>query len=144
MINKTRDYSIFKKHEANRKLDDLALKKLENSIKFKNMLNIRPIIVNNKMEIIDGQHRLEIAKRLSLDIFYTIDNNSDDNDIILLNNNQTRWTQKDYLNYYVNKNSKEYIKMNDFMRSLNIIDPNICLYLVGNKGGSKDDKFRCG
>ena len=55
-IQKTRDYSIFKKMDGNRHLDRFHLKKLTASIEKDNQLNVHPIIVNRDFYVIDGQH----------------------------------------------------------------------------------------
>ena len=99
MTIETSDYSIFKKHESNRVINELALRKLINSIKSKNMLELRPILVDSQMRVIDGQHRLEAAKALRVPIFYLMKKESESLDIILLNT-QKRWSIEDYLNFF--------------------------------------------
>ena len=60
-LEKTKNYEIFKIMDCNRELSAANLQKLIGSIKSRNLLEFRPIIVNSKMEIIDGQHRLAAA-----------------------------------------------------------------------------------
>ena len=69
MTLKTSDYSIFKKFPGNRDINPLNLRKITNSIKMHNMLDLKPIIVTESMEVTDGQHRLEAAKVLGVPIF---------------------------------------------------------------------------
>lgn len=113
----TRDYEIFRKEKHNRAVDPVALKRLIFSIKANNMLQFRPIICNKRMEVIDGQHRLEAAKELDLEIYYQVKEDSTPEDIILLNNNQKRWTAMDYINFYIGQGNQEYIKYQEFARS---------------------------
>lgn len=113
MIQKTDDLSIFKKSKFNTDIDNLNLKKIILSIKSKNMLELRPILVNSLMEVIDGQHRLEACKHLGLPIFYTISEEVRDEDMILLNNNQRCWRLKDYVNFHAKKGKSSYIKIID-------------------------------
>ena len=70
MIVKTTDYSIFKKINGNRGISHSHVTKLTAAIARRNLLQLFPIIVNEKMEIVDGQHRLWAAKRLKLPIYY--------------------------------------------------------------------------
>lgn len=119
-IKKTSDYSIFKKHESNRKIDELNLKKILNSISAKNLLELRPILVDKNMRIIDGQHRLEAAKILCVEVFYQVDPASNLENMILLNANQKRWTTDDYLNFYAEQGKEEYIKFLEFSRRTGI------------------------
>ena len=58
VIQRTNKYDLFKRIESNREVNPAHLKKIEKSISEKNFLHLYPIIVNERMEIIDGQHRL--------------------------------------------------------------------------------------
>lgn len=57
-IYKTKDYTSFRAIVSNREVNKAHVKKLAASIRKKNLLYIRPVIVNDRMEIIDGQHRV--------------------------------------------------------------------------------------
>ncbi len=143
MILSTMDYDIFKKHEANRTTDKNNLKKLVTSLSKRNLLALRPILVNKEMEIIDGQHRLLAAKSLQIPIFYQIQDDSETNDIITLNANQRRWIMTDYLNYFVHQNLEEYIKIDNYMKK-NKLSLNTCLTLFNQGGGTYFAAFRIG
>ena len=64
---------------------------------------------------IDGQHRLLAAQELGVDIYYTVEKNLTCSDIITLNNVKG-WGMYDYLNFYVQNQFDEYIKLNEFMK----------------------------
>lgn len=120
MINKTKDYTIFKFREDNRAIiDQTHIKKLIESIKNRNLLEFRPIAVNSKMEVIDGQHRLLAAKSLGVDIYYEVNKNLKNEDIISLNISKA-WTPADYLNYYIKNGNENYIKLQEFMKKNNL------------------------
>lgn len=144
MILKTRKYDMFIKHSSNRDLDNENLKRIKNSILFKNMLHLRPIVVNKIYEIIDGQHRLEVAKQLNLDIYYCIDEKIEDNDIIALNNNQKQWRLTDYLNFYCNQGNENYIKLKIFIEKNNIKDLINALIICGQSGSYYTRFFKRG
>ena len=119
-INKTKDYEIFNFREDNRaSIDATHLKRLKESIQSRNLLELRPILVNSDMEVLDGQHRLMAAKSLGLDIYYQVEQNTKSEDIILMNINKS-WTSGDFLNYYCKNGFKEYQKLDDFIKSNNI------------------------
>lgn len=143
-IEKTSDYSIFKKHENNRALSEININSLVFSIKSQNLLAFRPILVNERMEVIDGQHRLEAAKRLQLEIFYQIKKDSCHEDIVLLNNNQKQWEFIDYLNYYCSLGNPEYIKLRDFIKQRNLLAREAKNLLARTFGGFLYRKFRNG
>lgn len=66
-LSKTFNYDDFNFLDYNREIDHE--KKVEKSIKEIGELPI-PIIVNEKNEIIDGQHRFVVCKKLGLPVFY--------------------------------------------------------------------------
>jgi hypothetical protein len=113
-MEKTRNYSMFKFRPDNReKIDKVHVKKLVDSISAKNLLEFRPIVLNEKMEIIDGQHRLEAAKILGVEIYYEVKKNLKSEDIITFNV-QKNWTLSDYLNFYCKNGNENYIQLKEF------------------------------
>ena len=65
-ILRTNKYEIFKELKGNREISPLRITKIINSIKNVGYI-INPIIVNEKMEIIDGQGRLEALRILKIE-----------------------------------------------------------------------------
>lgn len=120
MAEKTTNYEMFKKHEHNRMISEGNVLRIMNSIKARNLLEFRPIDVDANMRVIDGQHRLEAAKRLQIPIFYEIKKSLKKEDIVLLNDNSKNWTREDYLNYYVQEGNEEYIKFKRFIERNNL------------------------
>ncbi len=143
-MEQTKNYEMFKRHVANRGINAKNVEKIRESIKDKNMLHLRPIIVNSNYEIIDGQHRLEAAKELQLDLFYVVHHDSKDSDMILLNNNQKKWTLHEYLNYYCEMCSHEYIEFKKFLNNTPWIDITTALALIGKNSGTEWRKFKDG
>jgi hypothetical protein len=120
MIKKTKNYDIFKLRDDNRaKIDQAHIKKLIESIKSRNLLDLRPIYVNKNMEIIDGQHRLLAAKELGLDIYYQLEDKLQIEDIIIMNTNKN-WTINDFFNFFIKNDYDEYIKLNNFIKKNNL------------------------
>lgn len=143
-MEKTISYNIFKKNKSNRDINEKNVKRLMDSIQSQNLLHLAPIIVNKNMEIIDGQHRLEAAKRLGFEIFYIIEENIKNESMQLFNTNQSKWTLYDYINFYSQENYEEYIKLKNFMFK-NKIDLCIALRMCGiPRGGKEQLKFKRG
>lgn len=116
MIKKTKDYEMFIFRNDNReKIDKSHVKRLVDSISSRNLLELRPIVVNEKMEIIDGQHRVLAAQELGLDIYYQQEKKIEADDIIKMNITKS-WTIGDYLNFYCKHNYPEYLKLSLFMK----------------------------
>lgn len=116
MIKKTKDYDIFILRDDNReKIDRPHIQRLCESIKSRNLLEFRPIVVNEKMEVIDGQHRLFAAKALDVEIYYQVESKLDAPDIVRMNISKA-WTMGDYLNFYCQHDYEEYKKLAEFMK----------------------------
>lgn len=113
-VNQTNDYSIFKSLEGNRKVNELHVKRLKKS--FEKEYLFSPIIVNEKFEIIDGQHRFKAAKEMQLPINYTVVHGYDLKEVQTLNANSKNWNKLDYLNAYCDLGYESYIQMRQFMR----------------------------
>lgn len=112
IIKNTKNYDIFKFLEGNRNIDTKHVNSLIESIKNKNLLSVRPILVDEKFNILDGQHRLEAAKMLDLPIFYFQISSDDKSEIIKLNQNNKNWKLKDFLKFHsINNNNKNYINI---------------------------------
>lgn len=140
---KTDDLTIFKKAEGNRKIDPTNLKKIINSIKINNMLELRPLTVNKNMEIIDGQHRLEAAKALGVPVYYEIIVESTAEDMILLNNAQKSWGMEDYVRFYASRGDENYIRVLDLAKKYDCTSGQI-LSMAGRSGGNSFIRVRKG
>ena len=110
------DYTKFLILEQNRDIDEKAVNNLVVSIKKKGQL--QPIIVNDKFEIIDGQHRLDACEILGVPVSYIVSNKATIKDVVLINNTQKPWGNLDYLKTFCHKshsNHEEYIKVKNFL-----------------------------
>ena len=109
----TFDYSRFKFMLGNRRIDQHNLGRLKESFKKKYLFS--PIMVNQKMEIVDGQHRYLAAKDLKLPINYMIVKNYGIEEVQVLNTNSSNWKGMNYLQMYVDRGYPAYIQMKKFM-----------------------------
>jgi hypothetical protein len=112
-VHTTSDYSLFKTLNGNRDVNHLHLTRLKESIKKKHLTTI--IMVNEKFEIIDGQHRFLICQELKLPINYIISKNYGLNEVQILNANMKNWQTIDYVNGYCDLGYKDYIIYRDFV-----------------------------
>ena len=84
--------------DTNRQPNTRIIKKLEKSIK-EHGVQI-PIIVNDKKQIVDGQHRFWALRKLGYQVPYIISYTwKEDIHTIEINNTGHRWTSMDYANY---------------------------------------------
>lgn len=121
MIQSTTNYAMFKFTNKNREkgIDPAHVRKLVNSIKAKNMLEMKPIIVNENMEIVEGQHRTMAAKELGVPIYYTVVKSLSTKEMIGLNT-QKSWRTGDVVNAYVREGRPEYIKLQEFCKKAGV------------------------
>ncbi len=113
-MKSTKDYSIFKDFSSNREVDPKHVNKLKAAIEKKNLLHVNPIIVDDQMRVIDGQHRLAAAAALMVEIFY-IQSNIDRKDISILNSNQKNWRAMDYINFYTIEHVDSFVQFSRLM-----------------------------
>lgn len=101
------DYSVFKRLSDNRDVLSARVNKLIASISERYICN--PIIVNEKMEVIDGQGRFEARKSLGLPIHYIISEGATSDDCRRMNKYNTRWSNLDFAKSYARKGLRPYI-----------------------------------
>jgi len=143
MSEKTKKYSMFKLREDNRaRLDQAHINRLVESIKSRNLLDLRPIIVNEEMEVIDGQHRLMAAKILDVPIYYVVEKKIKPTDIIKMNVAKA-WGMQDYLNFYCHHQYPEYLKLLKFMTT-NKVNVKVALSISLGHFTDRHEKFRQG
>lgn len=96
-VLETTDYSMFKKLSGNRLKNKLHIQKLVDSFEaHPALMQARPVIVNDKYEVIDGQHSLEAAEAAKIPVFYIVIPGISLEETRLLNSTQRRWSLKDY------------------------------------------------
>lgn len=115
-VYKTNDLSIFKVIGGNRVPNPQHIKRLKLSITTNGML-CNPILVNEKMEVIDGQHRLLACKECDSFIYFIILKNYNLNEVHTLNLNQKNWTKKDFMEGYADMGLESYIKLKNFIEN---------------------------
>jgi hypothetical protein len=143
MIENTTEYSQFKLREDNRlKINKRHIINLCESITRKDLLYMRPIAVNEKMEVLDGQHRLLAAQALGVPIYYEMKNELMGEDIILLNLSRS-WGATDYFNYYCQNQYPEYLKLKEFSEKYDL-KLKLCMRLLLGRGINAFDSFKKG
>lgn len=120
IIKKTSDYTIFNSVKFNRDKNKRHIESLKKMLLKENLLHLHPILVNEKMEVVDGQHRLEAAKDLGLEVFYIQDRISYEH---ILNSNlfQKKMSLGDVIKFYSLKDElPDYIELHQFLEELDM------------------------
>ena len=111
----TTDYTIFKAIKGNRLLNESKINRIISDIKSGlDMLKYYPIVVDENLNVIDGQHRLFIARKLKLNVYYIISKKIALNSIAKINSNTEKWNNEDFINCYIVNGSADYQKLRDF------------------------------
>lgn len=105
-ILQTKNYDLFGKVDGNRFVNTAHVKKLKLSI---HQFDLKiPIIVNEKMQVVDGQHRLQARKELGLPVFYITISGLGLRETQRVNSAAKNWTDKDFLDSFVQQNYGHY------------------------------------
>ncbi|MGX0238332.1 ParB N-terminal domain-containing protein [Staphylococcus hominis] len=105
-VYKTDDLDMFKFTKFNRNIlfTDEMLKQAKEGF-------ISPIIVNEYMVVIDGQHRLEHARKAGVPIEYIVKPGLTEHDIVRMNTTQRPWSLLNFIESYANQGSEQYVAL---------------------------------
>lgn len=124
-IYTTKDYTQFSFLEGNRAIHDARVNKIIGSIRKIGWIT-NPVIVNEKMEIIDGQGRFVALKKLNMPIEYIIHPGAGIDECIEMNINMNNWNVGDYVESYAKQKSKAY----EYAMALHETYSNISLQMI--------------
>ena len=149
-VYKTDDLSIFKTLEGNRSVEKAREKKIYDSV-IKNGYIHCPIIVNEKMEVIDGQGRLEALKKAKLPAEYIVFEGMTIKECVALNIYQTGWSLMDYIESFAERGNRSYRFLLFLLKKYKDLGTLVCLNaLTGTIGNNnkttamiKSGDFEC-
>ena len=110
----TKDYSIFKRLVGNRDIPETRISKIVESIQTIGWVH-NPIIVNEKMEVIDGQGRLTALQRLKMPVEYIIAEGAGNKECIYMNMNMVNWKLPDFIKSYAEQGNENYQRLLSLM-----------------------------
>lgn len=139
------DYARFRMINGNRQLNASKIKKILNDIDDgTNVLKCCPVLcVENKgrLDIIDGQHRFYVSKKIHSPVYYTISESMTLYDIAKINSNTEKWKANDYVNCYVQLGNPNYKILQSLLDEYPLpISTAIGLLACGKIGGGGRDK----
>ena len=103
----TTDYDQFTFLKSNRAIDENHVYKLVKLIKAEGHQK-EPVIVNEKLEVISGQHRIKACAKLEMRVTYIIVPGLTIKDAREMNNSQKPWSFKDHLRCYGHSSHHNY------------------------------------
>lgn len=111
----TKDYSIFKRLVGNRDIPESRISKIVESIQTIGWVH-NPIIVNENMEVIDGQGRLTALQRLKMPVEYVIAEGAGNKECIYMNMNMVNWKLPDFIKSYAEQGNENYQRLLSLMQ----------------------------
>lgn len=142
----TTDYSQFSFLVDNRQTATAHINKLKNAIRNNpEILEVQPILVNEKMQIIDGQHRFQAASELGLPIHYNMVKGLDIHTAREMNVLQRKWGIDDYATSYSKAGNENYLRFNEARHKHPSLSASTIMLVLGGDNGSKETHdFRSG
>ena len=118
-VKVTSDYSIFHRMEGNREVTSRRAMKIRQSIEDVGYIPA-PIIVNEGMEVVDGQGRLDALRQLNLPVYFIVIPGLELRDCVAMNINTTSWGLRDYVDSYAEKGIEDYIRLKRLIESFDL------------------------
>lgn len=112
-VYETTEYDDFNFLEENRGISDNHVANLIKSLN--KGYEMPPIIVDEDMNVIDGQHRLTAHKKASKPVRFVIQQNIKDDTLQRANTDISKWRNNDHLMYHVKKKNENYIKLLEYI-----------------------------
>jgi hypothetical protein len=109
----TTDFDRFKFIPGNRDVRPTVVEKLAEDIRVKGQS--LPIVVNEKWEVIDGQHRLHACVLLERPIELVVKPGLTIADVPRINTLQNKWSPEDHLLSHARQGNENYIKFKKYM-----------------------------
>lgn len=142
-VYKTNDYSIFQFSKFNRNviMRKELLKQAEEGI-------LSPIIVNENLMVIDGQHRLMASQEVGAPVEFIIKSGLNEHDIVRMNTVQKPWSLANFIEAFANQGYEEYIKLAELIKekysdttSTIIVSTNMMSVASTNKKNIEEGNF---
>jgi len=141
LIKRTTNYEIFKHIPGNRRKHAPHIGRMTKIISHKSLMPYRPMIVNEKMGVVDGQHTLEAARALKVPVYYIIAIGANIDDVRTLNSYMKSWDEYDFLESHIETGKKQYEEVRDFMNKYEL-GVGLAIELLGNTNIGRSKKVR--
>lgn len=155
MVFQSDEYGLFKMITGNRQLNERKIKRIigdiNNGIDVLRYYPIQVVEKNKRLEILDGQHRFFIAKKLKRPVHYIVMKEERKLvDVAKINSNVEKWKPIDFINCYIQQGNADYKSLQEFIDNYHFsISTSMKLLCNGNPGtegvdGKTTEKFQRG
>lgn len=144
-IKVTSDYTKFKFILTNRDRRRGHIENLKKAFEENgNLTKVQPILVNDQMEIIDGQHRYVAAKELSEPIYYTVAPGLGVHEARQMNILHKTWDTSDFARSYADGGDASYKRYLELIEEYEVSHSVVMYYVVGEEKKGVMAGFRNG
>lgn len=137
------DYEMFIYNSINRKLNLVHVRRLAKSIAEHGLqvpIWVTPEVMETKnfiqsgakYRIVDGHHRFEACKYLSIPVQFVIREDVSASTLAAINSTSRIWNNQDYLDAFVKSGKEDYIKLQNFMNDNPDFPIRSCIVLLSN------------
>lgn len=144
----TSDYALFRVLSGNRPVSKYHVREVAQSFMDNpELIELRPILVNESMEIIDGQHRLRACEMLGIEVPYIVAPGLTIGTAQIMNALQRPWKLIDFANSYAFAGNNHYQRFMKYLDDYAPLQPNTLLtYISGtqNNSGPAKTRFKMG
>ena len=141
-VYETYNYSQFSLIEGNRIIKKDHVQKIYMSMKGNRLFS--PMIVNEKMQIIDGQHRFQAQEMLGVPVPFIIKKGYGRKETQILNENSKNWSIDDRLHTFCVDKVKDYLIFREFKEKYKLPNRENMNLLIGSINCNYDDVFKSG
>jgi len=142
-VVQTKDYQQFNKAAGNRDVIQLHVERLKTSMEEEYLMS--PIIVNEKMEIIDGQHRFEAVRQLDLPIRFIKVRGYALSQMQQMNANQKDWGIMDHIQAHAEMGNENFKQLIMFIEKHRKEKPlRVILHAYGMNGNTRKTLLESG
>ncbi len=133
-VQHTNNYKQFKLLPGNRPITDFHVRELAESYQSNpNLIELRPILVNERMEIVDGQHRLRACELNQIEAPYIVAPGLTVGAAQIMNALQKPWKLLDFARSYAYSGNPEYQAFERYLDEYQLNPTTTLLYIAGNK-----------
>lgn len=137
----TTDYSIFKRLPGNRDVSEQRVLRIMESIQTIGWVS-NPILVNENMEVIDGQGRLEALKRMLAPVEYRVLRGANIRHCRMMNDVNTAWVGKEFIRSFAETGDEGYKLLWQLMTQFDV-NARTVLHLAGRRD-AQERKIKSG
>lgn len=144
-VLQTKNYETFRFRDDNRMIRKQHVSKLTEKMLSKGWIKGSYVVINEKGEVIDGQHRILAAMKANVPVSYIVEKGSSFQEIRGLNQDKKNWALSDHIGGFVKDNNPNYVILEEFIKKFPDFRVTECLmFLTNSSNAVHRDVFESG